>query len=84
MKGRIYFKSVRSTLVIQREQREAKANVLTLHESGKLYEAAALISRVKNLTPELQLMKSKLYYQLQDYEMCIKASLEGIGQLLSY
>lgn len=80
MKGRIYFKTIRDALVIKKEQREARKAAEILYNSGKIYEAVDSISAVKNLTPDLQFMKSQFYYQLQDYQECVKSCRKGIGE----
>ena len=82
MKGRIYFTTVRSTLVIQREQREARISATDQYNAGKLFEATDTISAVKYLTPDLQLMKCKFLYQLQRYSDCIAACKTAIGELV--
>lgn len=79
MKGRRYFKSIRDSLVIKREQREVRRNASSLYDNGDIYAAAELISQVKNLTPELQFMKCQCYYQLQHYSKCISSCKHGIG-----
>lgn len=64
MKGRQYYRSIRNDLILQRQQREARALAKQQFSQGLREDALQTIATVNPLNVELEVMRLKIYYVL--------------------
>lgn len=72
--GRRLFLSQRPRLVILREHRYAKIDVMQACEAGAAGEALHRLSTVPEISPELSLIQAKIAYTLREFNVCESAA----------
>mmetsp|Transcript_27589 Transcript_27589/g.27812 ORF Transcript_27589/g.27812 Transcript_27589/m.27812 type:complete len:179 (-) Transcript_27589:472-1008(-) len=80
--GRVLFETLKPTLVLRKEQRDAKKASKEALEAGDASSALCVVQSVRELDIELLMYEARLGYMLQQYDTSERAARRVLGDKL--